>query len=665
MTTITFGLGTQSDTVAAQPMPIRESGSILSLLADQPPQVVSAVTPQAAQTAQAAATQITLTFQQEIIDGNVVYVIKENGFIHAVSLCKTFGKQFNRTKTSPKYIAYITELCKMTGQTQQQLSLSFNDFTNTAQNGDYVHPLIALYLASLSSPEIHARIIILTVRYLQGDLSLITEIVNKYDHHHGTSSTFNVITGLADSLHVQPRHIMIDETVDTAKLILEYNQLLHRFDAMEGIQVKLIEQHNRNIEQENIAIENRRHIAYLEARCATLEEEQACQLVNIKKLMGEARVTTTELHRLIALQKKYCKQLRIMLVNSDDSSYDIKDTINYLNDYIFKISVIKEKVKGDGTEQSTKSRLIKILYYDTKEQLDKLFIAIDEYKYAVKVGPNKQKYYKISLDVLETTFNNIICELDEPFVDEYFRMQSSMSGVPKYPHTQDLRPLQHSFIVTPWQDMVDPEDIPKDVSEGTREITPKEFLFAFVRTQVRKTALQYELEPYQIKWVVDRAEQELAHTITEHTTINPIPLREMTMSEADKYSFKVISKIKNQYCTNPQLIPNAQADTETFIPPQIAPEQRPEFIRHITPQQYNNNKRTSAFAIDRYGNLAPETIELAERRWAELLAEVVNNRYELNLNNYYRSYIGGLLGKPANIIYGTPTRKSDTYSEDD
>ena len=113
-----------------------------------------------------------------------------DGYISATDMCKTEGKLIADYTRSKQTKAFLSELVSM----DKHIINPILTLRGENYNGTLVHPRVAVHLAQWISAKLAVKITDWVLRYMQGDITLVKEIVQQHDIVNNTTSTVIVDT---------------------------------------------------------------------------------------------------------------------------------------------------------------------------------------------------------------------------------------------------------------------------------------------------------------------------------------------------------------------------------------------------------------------------------------------------------------------------------------
>ncbi len=110
-----------------------------------------------------------------------------DGYMNATEMCKVGNKKYNdysRLKQTKEFMDAMVSVARIPA----------TELVHTIQGGDsqkqgtWVHPRVAMHLAQWISPKFAVQVADWVFRFMQGDLSLVKEVVDRHDKINGTES---------------------------------------------------------------------------------------------------------------------------------------------------------------------------------------------------------------------------------------------------------------------------------------------------------------------------------------------------------------------------------------------------------------------------------------------------------------------------------------------
>ena len=92
------------------------------------------------------------------IDGHLIAQRKSDGYVNATAMCKAAGKEWSNYKQNADTRAVVASLSRSLQIRRDLLILTITTGKN-AERGTWVHPKVALHLATWCSPDFYAQVI--------------------------------------------------------------------------------------------------------------------------------------------------------------------------------------------------------------------------------------------------------------------------------------------------------------------------------------------------------------------------------------------------------------------------------------------------------------------------------------------------------------------------
>lgn len=128
---------------------------------------------------------------------DIIYTIKEfagyqikqrdDGYLNATEMCKVGKKKYNDYDRLNQTKEYLEALNRSTGIPADLLIEKIITGPND-NRGTWVHPRVAIHLAQWVSPQFAVQVTDWVLRFMSGDLTLVSDIVKRHDEINDTKT---------------------------------------------------------------------------------------------------------------------------------------------------------------------------------------------------------------------------------------------------------------------------------------------------------------------------------------------------------------------------------------------------------------------------------------------------------------------------------------------
>ena len=124
----------------------------------------------------------------QVFNGVIIRQRKSDGFVDATAMCRVGkGKKMNAWRMNKTTNLYLVALSGLVGIPACDLIQSSKTRSDVG-GGSWVHPHVAIHLAMWISPIFATEVVVWTSRYLSGDRTLASEVIEMADRVSGTKT---------------------------------------------------------------------------------------------------------------------------------------------------------------------------------------------------------------------------------------------------------------------------------------------------------------------------------------------------------------------------------------------------------------------------------------------------------------------------------------------
>jgi hypothetical protein len=135
---------------------------------------------------------------------------REDGYLNATEMCKVGGKKLSHYNENIQTNEYLNALSTSIGIPADLLIEKIMTGINE-NRGTWVHPRVAIHLAQWVSPQFAVQVTDWVLRFMSGDLTLVSEIVQRHDEVNDSKSEI-LITTMSNQLDEYKTQIKSMET---------------------------------------------------------------------------------------------------------------------------------------------------------------------------------------------------------------------------------------------------------------------------------------------------------------------------------------------------------------------------------------------------------------------------------------------------------------------
>ena len=319
-----------------------------------------------------------------------------DGYIHATDMCKVGNKLFadyNRLKETKNFIKELDRSMGFPIDLIQSIKKGKND-----ERGTWIHPRIAINLAQWISAEFAVKVTDWVQKFIEGDVSLITDAVKQREKVQNVSSSISLVE--------ISNKIKLSESEKQFEFIQMHknniNELQKQLNEKEGIIIKKDQQINR---LENLLIEN--NIKFDKLLDFATEQKQIAIRTEQKLTFVETTLDRTE------------QKLTFVETTLDRTEQKLTFVETTLDRTEQKLTFVETTL--DRTEQKLDKAVSSIIERKSNKKYDNYLcvykLRVPErlkntnYQYYVTRNKTRLKRDKYDKYILDSKYEKVICEI--------------------------------------------------------------------------------------------------------------------------------------------------------------------------------------------------------------------------------------------------------------
>lgn len=230
-----------------------------------------------------------------------------DGFLSATDMCKVGNKQFKDYRILKRSLNYIKTVEQHLLDQKEIPPSGIIEINNggTLQNyqGTWIHPLLAIDLAMWINPEFNLKVIQWVNRYLNGDITLVADVVEQHDRVYDTISS--VVVNTVDSTNINNTLAQQIELAKSQAESARYQFEIRKLQTKEEIECALVEKATTLLQSESLRSD---------AKLYTYIKDKLMNDILTKRITNQVSESRSSEHGEAVIERKWCPDFKTIVI---------------------------------------------------------------------------------------------------------------------------------------------------------------------------------------------------------------------------------------------------------------------------------------------------------------------------------------------------------------